>query len=106
MRETLPTLIGDFTLDNNYQQLPNDRRLNRLTVTIDKESVYPILAVLKTHPTLKLYEDIDKISKMAISVIDESVLENKLNASTKIFGNAGLKISLNLKKKEIQVSDL
>lgn len=104
MKHTITTIIGEFSVSMSYQPSTDDLTLNRFTDVINKHALPVYTSVLTKHPYLDSIKDSASLCSLTIDAIDEASLESDLYASTCIAGGAGVRLTLSLKEREINLS--
>ena len=90
MKNEIMTVLGKFKVFMSYKPSEDDEILLRMTACINNKAL-PLLA-----------EGFDKND--ALDLLDEGELEKALFDSTRAGGGAAERLSLSLKKKEIQLT--
>lgn len=102
MKHVITTILGNFDVHMSYSPAADDLTLNRLTATINKFATQPLVIVADEYPELDTIKDSDKIAELALELVDEAELEKALFNTTKVANGAGQKVTLSLKKREIE----
>lgn len=103
MKHTITTIIGDFSVGMSYQPSTDDSTLNRFTDVINKHALPVYTKVLVKYPYLDSIKDSEKLCSLTINAIEEASLESALYDSTCIAGGAGVRLTLSLKNREIDL---
>lgn len=104
MKLELTTVLGNFDLFMSYVPSADDRLLNRFTSAINKSAAYPMIIAAEANPDLNPEEDIEKLSKLAIELVDEAKLEKALFDCTRVADGAGQRTTLSLKDRKIELT--
>ena len=107
MKNTITTIVGDFKVNLSYQPSADDMILNRFTAVINRYATQPMVIVSEAHPDLDTVKDFEKLSALAIELMesDEAEIEKELYKTTCAGGGAGRRLQLSFKNKEIDLSN-
>lgn len=105
MKQTITTLVGNFSVYLSYQPTADDMTINNFADVINKFVNQQMLSLSKENPELDAANDYDKLVELVLPTLQEheADIEKALYDTTRAGDGAGKRLTFNFSKREIEI---